>query len=66
MSITHAPDREKELLRDLRAIFNVEETHQVDLFTIRHPNEAAIAAVKGERRVVFEKHIPDTYQVVLA
>jgi aspartate kinase len=65
VSITHAPDREKELMRDLRAKFEVEEHHNVDLFTIRHPNPEAIAQLCAGKRVFFEKTIPDTYQVIL-
>ncbi len=65
VSITHAPDREKELMRDIREQFNVEETHNVDLFTIRHPKPAAIKSLKEGKRVIFERTIPDTYQVVL-
>lgn len=64
-SITHAPDREKDLMHELRDKFNVEEIHNLDLFTIRHPNPSVIEELKQGKRVVFEKTIPDTYQVVL-
>jgi aspartate kinase len=64
-SITHAPDREKELMRDLRAKFAIEEHPNVDLFTIRHPTPEAIADLKTGKRIFYEKTTPDTYQVVL-
>ena len=65
LSVTHAPDRERELMRDLRLHFNVEEIHNLDLFTIRHPTSHAIESLKKDKRVVFEKTIPETYQAVL-
>ena len=65
VSITHAPDRERELMRDIRAKFDVEEIHNLDLFTVRHPTQAVIETLKLGKRIVFEKTIPDTYQVVL-
>ena len=65
VSITHAPDREHELMREIRERFNVEEIHNLDLFTIRHPNPAVIEDFKAGKRVIFERTIPDTYQVVL-
>lgn len=65
VSITHAPDRERELMRDLRAKFNIEEHHNVDLLTIRHPTSEAIASITEGKRVFFERTIPFTYQVVL-
>ena len=65
VSITHTPDREKELMAEIRAQFNVEEIHNLDLFTIRHPTPSVIEAFKAGKKVVFERTIPDTYQVVL-
>jgi aspartate kinase len=65
VSITHAPDRERELMRDIRARFTVEEIHNLDLFTIRHPTPSVIETFKKGKRVIFERTIPDTYQVVL-
>ncbi len=64
-SITHAPDRERELMRELREKFTVEEHHNLDLFTIRHPNAAAMASLTKDKRVFFEKTIPNTYQVLV-
>lgn len=64
-SITHAPDRERELMHELREKFNVEEIHNLDLLTIRHPTPSVIEELKAGKRVVFEKTIPHTYQVVL-
>ena len=64
-SITHAPDREREMMHELRDKFNIEEIHNLDLFTIRHPNPSVIEEMKAGKRVVFEKTIPETYQVVL-
>ena len=65
VSITHAPDREHELMREIRERFNVEEIHNLDLFTIRHPTPSVIEDFKAGKRVIFERTIPDTYQVVL-
>jgi aspartate kinase len=65
VSITHAPDREREMMHELRDKFNVEEIHNLDLFTIRHPTPEAIAKLKEGKRAEFEKTIPDTYQVLL-
>jgi aspartate kinase len=65
VSITHAPDREEALLRDLRAIFNVEVTHNLDLFTVRHPTKEAVEELKVGKKVVFEKILMDTHQVLL-
>jgi aspartate kinase len=65
VSITHAPDREKELMRDLREKFEVQEIHNLDLFTIRHATPKAKEDLRAGKRVVFERTIPDTYQVVL-
>ena len=65
ISMTHAPDREREMMHELREKFNIEEIHNLDLFTIRHPNASVIEEMKAGKRVVFEKTIPETYQVVL-
>lgn len=65
ISITHAPDRERELMRDLRAKFEIEEHHNCDLFTARHPTREIEATLKEGKRVLFEKTIPDTYQVLV-
>ncbi len=65
ISMTHAPDRERELLRDLREKFEIEEHHNCDLFTIRHSTLEAQAMLKEGKRVFFEKTIPDTYQVLV-
>jgi aspartate kinase len=65
LSITHAPDRERELMRELREKFTVEEHHNLDLFTARHPNSTAIASLTEGKRVFFEKLIPHTFQVLV-
>lgn len=65
ISMTHAPDRERELMRDLRAKFEIEEHHNCDLFTARHPTPEIEATLKEGKRVFFEKTIPDTYQVLV-
>jgi aspartate kinase len=65
ISMTHAPDRERELMREIREKFEVEEHHNCDLFTARHPTAEAQAMLKEGKRVFFEKTIPDTYQVVV-
>ena len=65
ISMTHAPDREREMMHELREKFNIEEIHNLDLFTIRHPNSSVIEEMKAGKRIVFEKTIPETYQVVL-
>jgi aspartate kinase len=65
VSITHAPDRERELMRELREKFTIEEHHNLDLFTIRHPTTAAIENLTKDKRVFFDKTIPNTYQVLV-
>lgn len=65
ISMTHAPDRERELMRDLRAKFEIEEHPNCDLFTARHPTPEIQATLKEGKRVFFEKTIPDTYQVLV-
>ena len=65
VSITHAPDRERALMRDLREKFDVEEHHNCDLFTARHPTPEIEATLKEGKRVLFEKTIPETYQVLV-
>ena len=65
ISMTHVPDRERELMRDLRAKFEVEEHPNCDLFTARHPTPEIQATLKEGKRVLFEKTIPDTYQVLV-
>jgi aspartate kinase len=65
VSITHAPDRERELMRDIHEKFKVEEIHNLDLFTIRHPTPSVIEAFIKGKQVIFERTIPDTYQVIL-
>ncbi|MBL7816068.1 MAG: aspartate kinase [Saprospiraceae bacterium] len=65
ISMTHVPDRQKELMRDLREKFDIEEHLNCDLFTIRHPTPEAQALLKEGKRVFFEKMIPDTYQVLV-
>ena len=65
VSITSAPDREVALMAELREKFIIETHRNVDLFTIRHPTDAAIALLKQGKQVYFEKMIPQTYQVIL-
>jgi aspartate kinase len=65
VSITKSPDREVELMAELRTKFTVKECQNLDLFTIRHPTDAAIAQLKADKKVYFEKTIPETYQVLL-
>ncbi len=65
VSITHAPDREKEMMHELRHLFNVEEMHNLDLFTIRHPTPEAKALLTEGRVVEYEKSISQTYQVLV-
>ena len=65
LSVTHAPDREAELLKELREKFTIETEHNLDLFTARHPNSEAIANLTRGKRVFFEKMIPHTYQVLV-
>ncbi len=65
ISMTHAPDRERLLMRDLREKFEVEEHPQCDLFTARHPTPEIIETLQEGKRVLFEKTIPDTYQVLV-
>ena len=65
ISMTHAPDRERLLMRDLREKFEVEEHPKCDLFTARHPTPEIQDTLKEGKRVLFEKTIPDTYQVLV-
>lgn len=65
VSITQSPDREAELMAELREKFTISEEKNLDLFTIRHPTDAAIAQLKADKKVYFEKTTPQTYQVLL-
>ena len=65
ISMTHAPDRERLLMRDLREKFEVEEHPKCDLFTARHPKPEIQETLKEGKRVLFEKTIQDTYQVLV-
>lgn len=65
LSITHVADREAALMQSLREKFVVEEIPNVDLFTIRHANAAAIAQISEGKTIYFERTVPNTYQVVL-
>ncbi len=65
ISMTQAPDREHLLMRDLREKFEVEEHPKCDLFTARHPTPEIQDTLKEGKRVLFEKTIPDTYQVLV-
>jgi aspartate kinase len=65
ISMTHAPDRERLLMRDLREKFEVEEHPKCDLFTARHPTPEIMETLKEGKRVLFEKTIPDTYQLLV-
>ncbi len=65
LSITSAPDREAELLKELREKFTIEMVSNLDLFTARHPNDEAIASLTEGKKVYFEKLIPHTYQVLV-
>jgi aspartate kinase len=65
LSITHAPDREAEMLNTLQEKFTVETVHNLDLFTARHPTDDAIARLTTGKKVYFEKLIPHTFQVLV-
>ena len=65
VSITHAPDREAELMEELEEKFTVEAIPNLDLFTARHPNGDAISRLTEGKKVYFEKLIPQTYQVLV-
>jgi aspartate kinase len=65
LSITHMPDREAELMHALHEKFTIEVVPNLDLFTIRHPTNEAIANLKSGKKVYFEKFIPHTYQVLV-
>jgi aspartate kinase len=65
VSITHAPDREAEMLKELQGKFTLETVHNLDLFTARHPTNEAIASLTEGKKVYFEKLIPQTFQVLV-
>jgi aspartate kinase len=65
VSITHAPHREAEMLKELQEKFTLETVHNLDLFTARHPTDAAIASLTEGKKVYFEKLIPHTFQVLV-
>jgi aspartate kinase len=65
LSITNAPDREVELMKELSEKFTIETVSNLDLFTARHPNGEAIASLTEGKKVYFEKLIPHTYQVLV-
>jgi aspartate kinase len=65
LSITHAPDREADMMAELRAKFTLEAVPNLDLFTARHPTDAVIAELTRGKKVYFEKLIPHTFQVLV-
>jgi aspartate kinase len=65
LSVTRAPDREANFLAELEKTFNLDVVENLDLFTIRHPNEAIKLEIKSGKTPIFEKTIPNTYQVLL-
>jgi aspartate kinase len=65
LSITHAPDREAEMMAELRAQFTIEAIPNLDLFTARHPTDDVIAELTRGKKVYFEKLIPHTFQVLV-
>ena len=65
VSITEAPERMNDLMHELQERFHLEQTNGVDLITIRHYTTKIIEELKIGKTVVFEKTIPDTYQMVV-
>ena len=60
-------DRLEELLQELRAQFKVTVTQDVQLFTIRHFDQAAKERVRGySDQILLEQRTRETLQVVLA
>ncbi len=66
VSITEAPEQMEALMRELKVLFETEATGGVDLITVRHPTPEKLAELKQGKTVLFDKMIPDTYQMVVS
>lgn len=64
-SVTDAPEKMDAMMRDLEAKFRVASQTGLDLYTVRHYNEEALAQVKADRKVVFEVRLPETCQILV-
>jgi hypothetical protein len=53
-------------LKELSDNFNVERVEGCDLITIRHYNELKIKELQQGKKLIFEKTIPQTYQMVVS
>ena len=65
VSITHAPEKEFVLMTELKEKFNVEMQSGLELFTIRHPTKKAIDELTEGKKIIFEKSLSDTMQVLM-
>ena len=65
VSITHAPEKENEMMAELKEKFKVEVQHNLELYTIRHATKKATAEITANKRIFFEKSLKDTVQVLM-
>ncbi len=66
VSITNKPEVMTVLFKELSDIFNVERVDGCDLITIRHYNDLKIKELQQGKKLIFEKTIPQTYQMVVS
>jgi aspartate kinase len=66
LSITNKPEAMAAVLKALSDNFNVERVDGCDLITIRHYNDAKIKELQMGKQLIFEKRIPQTYQMVVS
>jgi aspartate kinase len=66
LSITNKPEAMTAVLKALSDNFNVERVDGCDLITIRHYNDAKIKELQMGKQLIFEKRIPQTYQMVVS
>lgn len=65
VSITHAGEKESILMSALKEKFEVEAQSDLDLFTVRHPTREAIDEISAGKKIVFEKSLLDTTQILV-
>ena len=64
-SITRAPEKENILMSDLKEKFNVKAQSGLELFTVRHPTRAAVEEICEGKKIVFEKSLLNTTQILM-
>ena len=65
VSITHSHEKENTLMTALKDKFNVEVESGMELFTVRHPTPEAIKEISEGKKIVFEKSLLNTTQILM-